>query len=58
MSDMLDVRDSWLSSEQLEQARERLPIVYVEAIPVRVDSWGSITAPLLNPQPQTLTAKP
>ena len=44
MSDMLDIRDSWLSSEQLEQARERLPIVYVEAIPVRVDAWGAITA--------------
>ncbi len=44
MSDMLDIRDSWLSPEQLEQARERLPIVYVEAIPVRVDSWGAITA--------------
>ena len=43
MSDMLDIRDSWLSSEQLEQARERLPIVYVEAIPVRVDPLGSIT---------------
>ena len=44
MSDMLDIRGSWLSSEALEQARERLPIVYVEAVPVRVDSWGSITA--------------
>ena len=44
MSDMLDIRGSWLSAEALEQARERLPIVYVEAVPVRVDSWGSITA--------------
>lgn len=43
MSDMLDVRGSWLSAEALEQARERLPIVYVEAVPVRVDAWGSIT---------------
>ena len=42
MSDMLDVRGSWLSAEALEQARERLPIVYVEAIPVRVDSHGRV----------------
>ncbi len=44
MSDMLDVRGSWLSSDELEQARERLPIVYVEAIPVRVDALGTITS--------------
>lgn len=44
MSDMLDIRGSWLSSDELEQARERLPIVYVEAVPVRVDTWGAITA--------------
>lgn len=44
MSDILDVRSSWLSADELEQARERLPIVYVEAIPVRVDPLGSITA--------------
>jgi len=44
MSDMLDIRGSWLSSDELEQARERLPIVYVEAVPVRVDPWGAITS--------------
>ena len=44
MSDILDVRGFWLSADELEQARERLPIVYVEAIPVRVDTWGTITA--------------
>lgn len=44
MSDILDIRGSWLSDEELEQARERLPLVYVEAIPVRVDSWGVMTA--------------
>jgi ADP-ribose pyrophosphatase YjhB (NUDIX family) len=44
MSDILDIRASWLSDEELGQARERLPLVYVEAIPVRVDSWGVITA--------------
>ncbi len=44
MSDMLDTRGSWLSDEDLEQARERLPLVYVEAIPVRTDSLGRITS--------------
>lgn len=53
MSDMLDVRGAWLSPDELEQARERLPIVYVEAIPVRVDALGSITSIglLLRPMP-------
>ena len=44
MSDMLDTRGSWLSREDLEQARERLPIVYVEAVPVRTDAWGQVTS--------------
>lgn len=44
MSDMLDVRSAWLSEDELEQARERLPIVYVEAVPVRTDSWGRIVS--------------
>lgn len=44
MSDILDVRGSWLTDDELEQARERLPIVYVEAIPVRVDALGAITS--------------
>lgn len=43
MSDMLDIRGAWLSSDDLEQARERLPLVYVNAIPVRIDSWGRVT---------------
>lgn len=44
MSDMLDIRSSWLSQDELEQARERLPIVYVEAVPVRTDSWGRVSS--------------
>ncbi|WP_375478509.1 NUDIX hydrolase family protein [uncultured Jatrophihabitans sp.] len=34
---------SWLSREDLDAARERLPIVYVDAIPVRVDAHGVVT---------------
>jgi len=33
----------WLSGEQLEQARDRLPIVYVDAVPVRCDERGQVT---------------
>ena len=39
----LDQRSSWLSREDLEQARERLPILYVDAVPVRVNSVGAVT---------------
>lgn len=42
MSDMLDTRGAWLSTEELAQARERLPIVYVDALPVRVDALGQV----------------
>jgi len=41
---MTDARTGWLSREDLEQARERLPLVYVDAIPVRVDERGTVTA--------------
>lgn len=33
----------WLSERDLEQARRRLPILYVEAVPVRTDGLGCIT---------------
>lgn len=35
---------SWLSREDLESARERLPIVYVDILPVRCDESGWVTA--------------
>ena len=34
---------TWLSDDSLEQVRAHLPIVYVEAIPVRVDGLGHVT---------------
>jgi ADP-ribose pyrophosphatase YjhB (NUDIX family) len=40
---MLDTRTTWLSDEELATARERLPLVYVDAIPVRVDAQGMVT---------------
>jgi ADP-ribose pyrophosphatase YjhB (NUDIX family) len=35
---------AWLTREELDAARERLPILYVDAVPVRVDASGAITA--------------
>lgn len=39
---MLDTRGAWLAEGDLESARERLPIVYVDAVPVRTDERGQI----------------
>ena len=38
-----DTMSSWLSREDLDSARERLPILYIDAVPVRVDSQGALT---------------
>ncbi|MDQ2797418.1 MAG: NUDIX hydrolase family protein [Actinomycetota bacterium] len=38
-----ETRGGWLSHAELRDARERLPIVYVEAVPVRVDDRGVVT---------------
>ena len=34
---------AWLSREEMDAARERLPIVYVDVVPVRVDVHGTVT---------------
>jgi ADP-ribose pyrophosphatase YjhB (NUDIX family) len=36
--------NSWLTREELDAARERLPILYVDAVPVRLDEMGSVTS--------------
>ena len=43
MSDMLDTRAAWLSESDLESARERVPMVYIDAVPVRTDERGQVT---------------
>ena len=44
MSDIDTATDhTWLSADELEAVRGHLPIVYVEAVPVRVDGRGSVT---------------
>lgn len=39
----VETSGAWLSREELDNARERLPILYVSAVPVRVDDRGSVT---------------
>jgi hypothetical protein len=34
----------WLAPEEMDAARERLPIVYVDVVPVRVDDHGVVTS--------------
>lgn len=34
----------WLAPDELEAARQRMPILYIDAIPVRVDSQGTVTS--------------
>lgn len=44
MSDIdIATDNTWLSADDLEVIRAQMPIVYVEAIPVRVDALGNVT---------------
>ena len=43
MSDQLDTKTGWLGDEQLENIRANVPLVYVDAVPVRVDDRGVVT---------------
>lgn len=38
-----DPNSGWLSDEELADVRRRLPLLYVEAVPVRVDGVGTVT---------------
>jgi len=42
VTDILNRASGWLAREDLDAARDRLPMVYVDAVPVRIDSWGRI----------------
>ena len=39
----LDRDAAWLHREDLDAARQRLPILYIDAVPVRVDERGAVT---------------
>jgi ADP-ribose pyrophosphatase YjhB (NUDIX family) len=45
MTELTTATDAgWLAPEEMDAARERLPIVYVDVVPVRVDAHGTVTA--------------
>ena len=43
MSEQLDTRTGWLSGDELQNIRANVPLVYVDAVPVRVDDLGRVT---------------
>ena len=53
MSESTDTRTTWLSKDDIETYRARMPVVYVDAVPVRVDANGTVTriGTLLGMQP-------
>ena len=44
MSDQLDTKTGWLENETLQNIRANVPLVYVDAVPVRVDDIGRVTS--------------
>lgn len=44
MTEITDVIPTWLMNDELDTARARLPIVYVDAIPVRVNDLGEVVS--------------
>jgi ADP-ribose pyrophosphatase YjhB (NUDIX family) len=40
---MTETTPGWLAPEELESTRARMPILYVDAVPVRVDDKGVVT---------------
>ena len=43
MSEQLDTKSGWLSPAELENIRANVPLVYIDAVPVRVDEAGRVT---------------
>jgi hypothetical protein len=44
MSDQIDIKTNWLDPNALDQVRGQVPLVYVDAVPVRVDDMGQVTS--------------
>lgn len=44
VSEVIETAPGWLTRDELELARARMPILYVEAVPVRVDDTGAVTS--------------
>ena len=43
MTDRTDTRTGWLAPDEIADARDRLPIIYVNAVPVRINATGEVT---------------
>ncbi|WP_283134955.1 NUDIX hydrolase family protein [Rhizohabitans arisaemae] len=43
MAEMIETASGWLAPDELESMRARMPILYVDAVPVRVDDTGTVT---------------
>jgi ADP-ribose pyrophosphatase YjhB (NUDIX family) len=43
MNEQLDSKTGWLSRDELDNIRANVPLVYVDAVPVRVDDLGRVT---------------
>ena len=43
MSDQIETKTGWMSPDQLAEVRANVPMVYVDAVPVRVNSLGRVT---------------
>ncbi|MFM7411170.1 MAG: DUF4916 domain-containing protein [Actinomycetota bacterium] len=43
MSDSIDTRTGWMPNDVLNDVRDRVPLIYVDAVPVRVDEAGIVT---------------
>lgn len=43
MTDVTDTLTTWLTAQDMDLARAKLPIIYLDVIPVRVDESGVVT---------------
>ena len=41
MSEQTDTQHAWLNPEDLQAVRNQVPLVYVDAVPVRTDHDGT-----------------
>jgi ADP-ribose pyrophosphatase YjhB (NUDIX family) len=43
VADWTETQSGWLAPDEIESARDRMPIVYVQAVPVRINPSGEVT---------------
>ena len=43
MTAEIDAQSSWLGESEMDAARSRLPMVYLNIVPVRIDSHGAVS---------------